>query len=354
MNNNIYVDIIGMLVFWRIFGEDKVMRMPILYLAKVNVNSIIYDVYNNKVSLEQIKDELFAGLQNGGLVTGICEDVNNGGNKSADNSTNGIEYQNSTYTFQEIEKSDSLALSLRTEDFMSEGDGGIWEGRTVRGKVVRSFNKKTEKQDPDSKKMRVAMVPENYSIRFFFDVEHEMVTFTTRSNFGYRQFMSAFARLLSQTMSRTEFPTEFEMFLRRDEEALQKKIDEFDVVTRVKANLVPANSNKEDIEELAREADYQLDMKDVGATSLGIEYSGSKMNVKSGPIRKMITMVGRGFGYMTISGYDKNGKHKNFNSNQAGIFTQEVSEGIAEEDFNRESADLVKKYLEKKGGGIQG
>lgn len=69
-----------MLVFWHIFGEDKVMRMPILYLAKVNVNSIIYDVYNNKVSLEQIKDELFAGLQNGGLVTGICEDVNNGGN----------------------------------------------------------------------------------------------------------------------------------------------------------------------------------------------------------------------------------------------------------------------------------
>ena len=114
MNNNTYVDIIGMLVFWHIFGEDKVMRMPILYLAKVNVNSIIYDVYNNKVSLEQIKDELFAGLQNGGLVTGICEDVNNGGNKSADNSTNGIEYQNSTYTFQEIEKSDSLALSLRT------------------------------------------------------------------------------------------------------------------------------------------------------------------------------------------------------------------------------------------------
>ena len=69
MNNNTYVDIIGMLVFWHIFGEDKVMRMPILYLAKVNVNSIIYDVYNNKVSLEQIKDELFAGLQNGGLVT---------------------------------------------------------------------------------------------------------------------------------------------------------------------------------------------------------------------------------------------------------------------------------------------
>ena len=78
------------------------------------------------------------------------------------------------------------------------------------------------------------------------------------------------------------------------------------------------------------------------------------MNIKSSPIRKMITMVGRGFGYMTISGYDKNGKHKNFNSNQAGIFTQEVSEGIAEEDFNRESADLVKKYLEKKGSGIQG
>lgn len=327
--------------------------MPILYLAKINVNSIIHDVYNDKVSLEQIKDELFAGLQNGGLVTGICEDVTNDGNEIIDNSTNGVEYQNSTYTFQEIKKSDSLSLPLRTEDFMPDGDGGIWKGRTVRGKVVRSFNKKTEKQDPDSQKMQVAMVLENYSIRFFFDVEHEMVTFTTRSNFGYRQFMSAFAGLLSQTMSRTEFPTEFEMFLRRDEEALQKKIDEFDVVTRVKANLIPANSNKEDIEELAKEADYQLDMENVGATSLEIEYSGLKINTEADPIKKMITMVARGFGKMTISGSDRNGKRKNFNSNQAGIFTDEVSEGITEEDFNRESADLVKRYLEKKGSDIQ-
>ena len=103
--------------------------MPLLYLAKVNLNSKIFDVYDKKLNLKDVCDDIYNNIQIGSDYMTTHEDKYN------DSLGNTLSYtKRSTYTFQELEKIEN----------------GI-----VTGKLVRSFNKPTEKLDANTNKMIV-------------------------------------------------------------------------------------------------------------------------------------------------------------------------------------------------------
>lgn len=318
--------------------------MPILYLAKVNVNSNIFDVYANKTSIENIKTELFKSVHSGSSYVQLAEEPKS---KEIFNS-DAVEYNNSRFSFQEIEKQEGIELNPVLDDYLDpRRDQSHWDGRVIIGKVVRSYEKNTEKLNPTTNKMEETTVSENVSIRFFFDLEDELITFCERQNFGFSQFMIAFSKLLDLSLSNSETPSEFEIYLQKDEDALNNKILEFESVKKVKATLVPPNSNQDDLKALAEEAGYTVDMKDANATRLEVELSSDNMAMESKTIKDMIKNVSKGYGNMTVNGIDKSGKNKTVSSSRGAAFTGNVSSSTDENEFNRESANLIRKLLEK-------
>ena len=160
--------------------------MPLLYLAKVNLNSKIFDVYNKKIKLKDVCDNIYNNIQAESDYTTTREVKYN------DSLGNTLSYiKKSKYSFQEIEKREN----------------GI-----ITGKLVRSFNKPTEKLDTDSGKMVITHNEENVSIYFYYDIYREMITFCERQTFGYNQFMEAFTYLLNECVGMYGF----QIFLQKD------------------------------------------------------------------------------------------------------------------------------------------
>lgn len=159
--------------------------MPLLYLAKVNLNSKIYDVYNKTLDLNSVFDTIYKSIWgNTDYITKYREKYN-------DSLGNPLYYmKESKYTFREINK---------------ESD------RIITGKLVRTFNKPTEELDNVTNRMVTAYVEESASINFYYDVDKEMITFCERQSFGYKQFLNAFTHLLNNYI--TEY--EFEIFLQK-------------------------------------------------------------------------------------------------------------------------------------------
>ena len=146
--------------------------MPLLYLAKVNLNSNIFDVYNKSLSIDSVLEMIYRRFDIGD------EFSNRSKERYIDAFGNPVEFfRESKYSFQEIKKLDK----------------GI-----ITGKLVRNFNKPSEKLDPNTNRMIETSVQETVSIYFYYDVFHEMITFCERQSFGYNQFMGAFAYLLNK------------------------------------------------------------------------------------------------------------------------------------------------------------
>lgn len=166
--------------------------MPVLYLAKVNLNSDIFDVYNHRLVLDDVFELIYKSIMNG------TDYITKKTGKYINSYGNPIEFvSESKYVFQEIYKKEN----------------GI-----ITGKLVKSFNRPIEKLDDLSKSMEMNYIEESVSIYFYYDVYKEMITFCERKSFGYVQFMNAFTNILNKCVSKYKF----EIFLQKDKDILEK------------------------------------------------------------------------------------------------------------------------------------
>ena len=227
----------------------------------------------------------------------------------------------SIYTFQEIEKKEN----------------GI-----ITGKLVRSFNKPTEKLDTDSNKMIITYNEENVSIYFYYDIYREMITFCERRAFGYNQFMEAFTYLLNKCMGEYEF----QIFLQKDKNVLEEKMKSLKTVYRVNATLIPPNSNEDDINDL-RELVYMQQCIDTNSTKIKLEYASDNMKMESNVMKDIMTAVSCGYGDMTALGVNNEGIKCTVRSSHDAAYTSNISENITKEDINTESEKLITRFLSK-------
>ena len=144
--------------------------MAIMYLAKINLTAGIFDVYQKKLDLADVKSTIYSEIDEVKSYKAVsrytCSDVF--GN------TRKIRYK-SEYSFKELEKR---------------------EKNIITGKLVREFEKPTEKIDENGKISQIRN-QEAVSIYFYLDVEHELIAFSERQSFGYNQFTTAFSRILN-------------------------------------------------------------------------------------------------------------------------------------------------------------
>lgn len=289
--------------------------MPLLYLAKVNLNSKIFDVYNKKLEIKKVCDIIYNNIQSGLTYKTAST------NKYNDSFGNISSYlKTSHYTFQEIEKNDGI----------------------ITGKLVRSFNKPTEKLDENTGKMSLTYNEENISIYFYYDIYREMITFCERQTFGYNQFMEAFTHLLNKCVG----VYGFQIFLQKDKSVLEEKIKTFKTVYKVTATLIPPNSNENDMNDL-RELVYMQQCLDTNSTKIKLEYASNDMKMESKVMKDIMTAVSRGYGDMTASGINSQDLKYIVSSSHDAAYTSNISENITKEEINNESKKLITRFLSK-------
>lgn len=288
--------------------------MPLLYLAKVNLNSQIFEVYNNKLSIDEVSRQIYEKIANDTSYS------DNEQRKYTDTYGNSAYYyRDSQYTFQEINKVNNI----------------------ITGKLVRTFNKPTESLDKITKKMVTIYNKESVSIYFYYDVFKELITFCERQSFGYNQFSRAFAKMLNKCLPEYEF----EIFLQKDRNLLDEKLGSLKTVQKVKAKLIPPNSNEDDIADLRRESNYLLQCEDLNAYKLNVEYASDNMNMESKVMQDIKAAVLKGYGDMTVTGKNHNDRLVTINSSQEAAFTNNIRENIGEADFIEESQGLINRFL---------
>lgn len=294
--------------------------MAVMYLAKVNVNAKIFEVYDNKLKIDTVLKQVYEKLDSSKVY--IEEKRENYtdelGNKE-------FYIKKSKYQFAELEK-DS-------------------ENKVITGKIVRNFNRPTEKLDNNTQEVKDSYTDECVSIYFYFDVFRELITFCSRQSFGYNQFTNSFNNLLNLTIEGYGF----EVFLQKDENLLEEKLKEFKRISKVIATLVPPNSNEEELEELRNVLGYIGDCEDSNATKYKIELSDSEQNpgirMQSKIMQDTIKAVTRGYGDMTAQGYNGSDRKYVMKSNQDAALTCIIDEKIQEEDYKEESKNFIDRFI---------
>lgn len=289
--------------------------MPLMYLAKVNLNSRIFDIYNKNIKIGEVCESIYKNFD---VDYSYKEEQKC---KYLDELGNPQEYtQTSDYTLKNIEK------------MLDTGD------RVITGKISRKYNKRTEDEEG-----KVVYNTERSSIYFYYNVDKEMVVFRERQSFGYNQFMNAFTKILNSCAS----DYIFEMFLQKDSDMLVEKIGGLKSVTKVKAVLIPPNSNEDDLKELRDQLKYMQQCQDMNATKITMEYSSEDMNMESNMIKEIITATSRGYGDFTATGVTSDKKVKTIKSNQDAAFTLNISEGVDNDMFNKEAKGFISSVITK-------
>lgn len=291
--------------------------MPLLYLAKVNLNSNIFEVYNKSLTIDSVLETIYKKFDAGNIFSKRSKE------RYLDALGNPVEFfRESKYSFQEITKFDN----------------GI-----ITGRLVRNFNKPSEKLDPSTNKMIETTVQETVSIYFYYDVYNEMITFCERQSFGYNQFMGAFTYLLNKVAT----PYEFEIFLQKDRDVLEEKLKTLVSVQQVRATLIPPNSNEDDLNVLRNELLYMQQCQDANATKVELAYSSNNMNMESRVMKDIKTAVSRGYGDVNATGINGSGRKQTVRSSQDAAYTINIQDNIKETDFNDESRNMIMRFLAK-------
>ncbi|MDD4600035.1 hypothetical protein SDC9_20871 [bioreactor metagenome] len=189
--------------------------MALIYYAKLNINSVVFDIYSGKVKIHEILDKLY---------TKIDEET-----EFAKTTSFYIEEESELKEITELYCFSDIVKSLSPRKYIS-------------GKVVRRFPLHTEEFDEETRTSRKVVLQNNsVSINFYFDVDNEIISFCTRQKFGQNQFVEAFQGLVNQYMK----DIDFEIIILQDSLNIREKLQKVYKITKIKSVFVPPNANEE-------------------------------------------------------------------------------------------------------------
>lgn len=236
--------------------------MANMYFAKLNINSKIYDLYEDKDKFNLILKQIYDNL---------------------DNKKSFIDIYKNEYKFNSITK---------------------YEDNVIVGRLSRIYNGEVESYDRKNDKPTYVKQPDlSTTSTFCFDVTKEYIAYTTPYNFGYKKFIEIFQNLLELYFD----DIEFEIITVNNMEELRSKIDSLKKITEITVTLIPPNPpNKKEFEELFGDrADEIYESKATKLTEK-IEVSTKDENgIQKGKfIANGYNAVEKRYGKMSVKGFE--------------------------------------------------
>ena len=257
--------------------------MALLYFSKLNINSKIYDVYQD----DNIRIE---------ILNSIIEKMS-----------------------QENEIIDTDKVRYKFCDLIKN-----YDEMYVAGRLVKIFEGENESYNKEKDTVDIIPADDCAShITFYFDVKNEQITFIRRRDFGYIQFNNCFKLLLEQYFD----DVEFEVYLEKNIDQLKEKMAKFKQILKVEITIVPPNANDEDFRRLF--GTNSEEFKETNATKYTQTLSTSAKNKKGINWRtdffeRMFYGIAKGYGDMSADGKNFSGERYTVTSDEDAPFTRPI------------------------------
>lgn len=293
-----------------------------LYFSKVNINSHIYDVYENPDKLKQILNL---------LLINICDDIG--------------------YEKQEIghdEDGESYVYTAYYK-FSSVEKLGDKYNNTIVGNVIKKSYLYAKQIDEATGEVKKIPVENNEVIRFYFDVYKEIVAFHRTIRFGYAEFNEAFNELINLSMKKHKKSYNFEVSILRkglNINEIKKQLKEIGRIETLRIEIIPPNPDESllnDIHENGEE--FLKSVKDGNITSRSILFTSKAQEglfldakIITDELTKVESIHSKlsseeaiGKGYFTVEAEGKNGrKYSTKNNNPIKDKIDDGIKGIVE------------------------
>lgn len=308
--------------------------MAKLYFLKMNIQSRIYDIYEDTKKLE---DEL----------NNIYETLSTTDYK--------MEYK---YTYYDEKKKDEAESK---EEFKVN----ILHSDSIKKEIVGDFRRYTTVfLNEENKDGELVAVPNNHieAIRFYFDIKSEIICFYVGESFRHRQFQKYFQQYLNEILQNKlnsiskdhiEDPMQEHVILEFVKlgsgiELFYKNLLEFGKVRELYFDVIAPNASEEVIKEIKEALGEKYeDYKEAGVTKSSMKYVSNiekGLNVKKGLIKNQIKQLEKLNKDIIIKSYDEddekeeiveleyvkmkaiNSKGETLESDKSRLYTQEIEE----------------------------
>lgn len=206
--------------------------MAYLYFAKVNVNNDIFKVYKGEEDIDRLLDKLIIN-------------VNSDDKISLPKNKGYIKF-----------------ITLITNV----------EKRFISGRLIRIFEDDIQMYNIETDD--VEDLPQDKLARtstFFFDVQHELIGFTTGKYFGPKQFCDYFELLINSCTENEAFS----VILQKDPDSFIERVKRFSKISTIKFRIVPKNPCQDEFDNWYANPDS---IESVEANQLEITYSANNKN----------------------------------------------------------------------------
>lgn len=236
--------------------------MSFIYFAKVNINSEIYNIYNNPELADEILKNLFKSIG-----------------------------QDKRLKVEEKDRVWAKFINIEKD----------YDKQYITGRIVKIFEDDIETYDSEKDDVEPLLNKDlAKSVLFFFDLRAELVAFTTAKQFGKKKVVEYFSKLINSYST----DVKFEVFLKQNLDEINEKIKIFKRVSKVEITLIPPNNNEDYFHDLFLKNSDEI--KEIGATKIEQTFSVSAkeggVNIYSNFFKRVFDGISKGYGFVKITG----------------------------------------------------
>ncbi|RWZ59856.1 hypothetical protein EQV77_00740 [Halobacillus fulvus] len=269
-----------------------------LYFSKVNINSHIYDVYEDKKVFDGIVKDLSIKIKDNISIENEVTGFDSEGNEY---------HRSTTYKFYSIEKLNELPFTI-TGRVLKKMTIFINDLNEETGEIIKRPTENTEVID------------------FFYDISKEIVAFHTSNRFGYADFNEAFKGLINKSMSDEKEEYYFEVSLWREGlklDEIKNQLKKIGKLVSLRIEVIPPNPDDDLLNNIQDNGEEFInDFKEGNVTHRSILFDSTApegLNIDSNLIDKELNQIGKIHstlsseeatrkGYVSIDAVNNNGR----------------------------------------------
>lgn len=276
--------------------------MANIYIAKLNVNEKIYEVYKNEIQLSKLLKNLYYNLDD---------------KKILENEFNEVRYK-----IVDIEKD--------PENFI------------ISGRFLRIFKSQTQDFYDSDKDTVVekALGDKAEYVPFTFYVKREIIAFVPKQTFTRKQFLKIFKEFI--TYSYPEIG-EVDLQIKYDNASIDKKFKKIKVLKKVEVVIVPPNGDEDLWEGLKN---VEKDLKETEAKKMSISLEATKkkpLKKTSNLVQGFLKFVKNQYGELEAIGYDAKNNEVNIDT----INDEKLIEKYKISESEKNSPNEIKETLKE-------